>query len=165
VYERFRSYGVTHVVWLSRNEPWRPNESDSLAGDLVFFQFATLYAVSPQSYGEATVARMPSSAPAGPFSDDVLVRACDGGGAYADGYYKLSDLALPAETTDRAGAPTPRNSMDCPPGAAACDPVLGDVGFVVVKPGCAPAVDGRLSPPYRHIATRGELRLWARSPR
>lgn len=165
VYERLRSYGVTHVVWLSRNEPWRPNESDSLAGDLVFFRFARLYAVSAQSYGEATVARMPPSPPVGPFSDDVLVRACDGGGAYADGYYKLADLALPAETTDRAGAPTPRNSMDCPPGAAACDPVLGDVGFVVVKPGCAPAVDGRLRPPYAHIATRGELRLWARSPR
>ena len=164
MYERLTSYGVTHVVWLSRNEPWRPNESDSLAGDLVFFQFATLFTEKPKSYGEATLARMPASPPAGPFSDDVLVRACDGAGAYADGYYALSDLTLPAEVTDRARAAAPRSRVECPPGAAACDPVLGDVAFVVVKPKCDASIEGRLKPPYRRIATRGELQLWARSP-
>jgi hypothetical protein len=164
MYERLTSYGVTHVVWLSRNEPWRPNESDSLAGDLVFFQFATLFTEKPKSYGEATLARMPASPPAGPFSDDVLVRACDGAGAYADGYYALSDLTLPAEVTDRARAAAPRSRVECPPGAAACDPVLGDVAFVMVKPKCDASIEGRLKPPYRRIATRGELQLWARSP-
>jgi hypothetical protein len=48
---------------------------------------------------------------------------------------------------------------------ATCDPVLGDVAFVVVKPKCDPSVDDRLKPPYKHIATRGELQLWARSTR
>jgi hypothetical protein len=164
VYERLQSYGVTHVVWLARNEPWRPNESDSLAGDLVFFQFATLYTAKPKTYGEATVARMPPSPPAGPFSDDVLVRACDGAGAYADGYYKLADLSLPAEMTDRAHAPSPRTRVECPPGAVDCDPVLGDVAFVVVKSNCEPSIQGRLREHYRHITTRGDLWLWARLP-
>ncbi|HEY3821406.1 MAG TPA: hypothetical protein VGL81_29770 [Polyangiaceae bacterium] len=161
VYERLASYGVTHLVWLSRNEPWRPNESDSLAGDLAFFRFATLYAVDPKRYGEATLARMPPSAPEGPFGDHVLVRVCGGAPPYADGYYDLTDLALPAETTDPTLAPQPRSRVDCTPRAAACDPVLGDVAFVVVKPGCDPSVEPRIAG-YRLMTTRGEVQLWAR---
>jgi hypothetical protein len=165
VYERLRSYGVTHLVWLSWKEPWRTNELDSLGGDLVFFQFATLYAEGHKAYGDATLARMPEAPPVGPFSDGVLLRACGAAGVYEDGYYRVGDLSLPAETTDRARAPAPRSRVECGLGTANCDPALGDVAWVVVKPGCDPSVDARMRPPYTNIARRGELLLFGRSPR
>jgi hypothetical protein len=41
---------------------------------------------------------------------------------------------------------------------------MGDVAFVVVKPKCDASIDSRLGTHYKHLATRGELHLWARSP-
>ena len=155
VYELLRSYGVTHLLW-NGNMQW-----DSLAGDLVFWQFAKVYGVEPKSFANGlTLAKMPSLAPIGPFSSMTIVRACGGAAPYADGVYELADLTLLPQAPDPPPPPTPRLALHDQGRPATHE--LAEAGFAVTKPGCDPTFEATLLASFLQVATRGELQLWAR---
>ncbi len=161
--QRLREYFVTHLAWLQRNEPEYGRERDSLAGDLAFFQFATLYTVAPTTYGDLTIGEMPPSIPAGPFPDGVVIRACGAAGDYRDGFYRLADLTRPPEAKTPSPAAAPGTSPGCAPGDPLCDGVIGDAEFVVLDPGCDPAFRPGVRGVYKLVTTRGQLQLWVRA--
>ena len=55
MYDAFRSYGVTHLLWPTGFS----SNGDSVAGDLVFFDFALRYGREARAVGGFTLARMP----------------------------------------------------------------------------------------------------------
>jgi hypothetical protein len=89
VYELFRQLGVTHVFW----QPGRSRGVDSLAGDMLFFDFALRRTRGAVRAGNGQLASMPPSPPTEPFKDWVAVFSC--GAAYPSGLYRLPDLRIP----------------------------------------------------------------------
>jgi hypothetical protein len=156
IYDELAGWGVTHVLWLGNRA------SDSLAGDLAFWQFVKLNAVDQKTFREGlTLARMPPAPPSGPFSDSVLVRVC-GAGPYADGMYKLSDLTLGADVTDPKMAPAPRMRFDGVSSREQAQAALSEAGFLVLRRACDPTLASVVPASLQAIGARGELELLAR---
>src|SRR5207253_11045851 len=103
VYDALRSYGVTHLMWTTGAS----SNGDSVAGDLVFLDFAVRYGREPRGVGRFTLARMPDTPP---HEDDrpnqVAVLGC-GRDSFASGLYRLDDLNVPVFGPRRASFPTP----------------------------------------------------------
>ncbi len=105
IFDQLREYGVTHLVY--RTTPSR--EPDTLAGEIVFANFASRAAGTPTRVGGWLVAPMPETAPApGGAPDPVLVVTC--GDGPAPGLYHLTDLAGASAITALLPAPFERGS-------------------------------------------------------
>ncbi len=152
VYDLLHRIGVTHLILTGNQQNF-----ESLAGDLLFWQFATLYATEPRGFGEGlTLAKMPPSEPKGPFGDQVLIRACGGAPPYADGVYRMSNLVVPGDAAPPNPAPAPElpfspSMSQNPPRAQ----------FVVLKPGCDPTLSANVSRGFRQIGVHADLQLFA----
>ena len=85
VYDLLRGMGVTHISW----DRTQSNGWDSIAGDIMFFEFALREAVDRQVIDGAFLARMPSAPPAGPFDDRVAMLGCKN--LFKSGLYKIED--------------------------------------------------------------------------
>jgi hypothetical protein len=88
VFALYRSLGATHILWAPKSKG-----TDSLAGDIMFFDFVLRRAPSVGSFGGMRLSQMPNMAPAEPFNDAVAVFACPG--SYPPGLYRVSDLRVP----------------------------------------------------------------------
>jgi hypothetical protein len=88
VYELYRSLGATHILWAPKSKG-----TDSLAGDIMFYDFALRRAQSLGSPGGLRLAQMPDQAPSEPFNDTVAVFSCPG--SYPTGLYPVSSLRVP----------------------------------------------------------------------
>jgi hypothetical protein len=88
VFALYRSLGATHILWAPKSKG-----TDSLAGDIMFFDFVMRRAPSLGSFGGMHLSQMPNTAPAEPFNDTVAVFACPG--SYPSGLYHVSDLRVP----------------------------------------------------------------------
>ena len=140
VHELLRSFGVTHVLW-------RPGFSigwQTVADDLVFFDFAEHVLERPQELVGLTLASLPA-APPPPVAEPRLVRvlACDSARTVA---LRNVDAALVA------GRVVPES-----PAAATRPP-----DFVVVQTGCPSgvAIPAASRARYKLAATRAPYELW-----
>jgi hypothetical protein len=96
------------VLWAPRSKG-----TDSLAGDIMFFDFVTRRASDLGVFGGLRLSKMPDAAPAGAFNNTVALFACPG--SYPSGLYKVSDLRVPVygprsrEFPDAAPRPLPED--------------------------------------------------------
>ncbi|HTA91029.1 MAG TPA: hypothetical protein VK745_15675 [Polyangiaceae bacterium] len=108
VYDLYRGLGATHILWAPKSKG-----TDSLAGDIMFFDFMIRRAPIVGSFGGLRLSEMPSTAPTEPFNDTVAVFACPG--SYPTGLYRVSDLRVPvygpqsSEFPAAAPRPMPRD--------------------------------------------------------
>jgi hypothetical protein len=151
MYDFLNGIAVTHVL-LSPGI-----DLATLADDLVFWQFAKLYAIEPRSFGGLTLLKMPPSRPKGPFDDRVVVCAPGSKRGYVDGVYRLSDLA-PA---DDLPVPTPSPET---PLIATMSRDLPKTEFVVYRSGCDKFPQSTLFASYQLVGSHDDLQLWARPP-
>jgi hypothetical protein len=88
LFDLYESLGATHILWTKRSKG-----TDSLAGDIMFFDFVTRRARNLGSFGGMQLSEMPERAPDAPFNDMVAVFACPG--SYPTGLYPVSALRVP----------------------------------------------------------------------
>jgi hypothetical protein len=88
VFDLYRSLGATHILWAPRSKG-----TDSLAGDIMFYDFALRRAHSLGTPGGMRLAQMPDKPPSEPFNDTVAVFSCSG--SYPTGLYPVSALRVP----------------------------------------------------------------------
>ncbi len=88
LFDLYRSLGATHILWTKRSKG-----TDSLAGDVMFFDFVTRRAPNLGSFGGMQLSEMPERAPDAPFNDSVAVLACPD--SYPTGLYPVSALRVP----------------------------------------------------------------------
>ena len=150
VYDLFRSYGVTHLVYQDGFALW----VDNLAGDLRFWQFATNYGVNAKRVGGFVVAEMPKQPPADTVRDRVLYLSCDKG--YTRGLHPLRALGSDGPRPVVAEVPLP-------PGKAAMVEQGAEADFLITSNTCKD-----IKPPtsllsdFNKAARRGAEDLWVR---
>jgi hypothetical protein len=88
LFDLYRSLGATHILWAPKSKG-----TDSLAGDIMFYDFALRRAQSLGSPGGMRLAQMPDKPPSEPFNDTVAVFSCSG--SYPTGLYPVSSLRVP----------------------------------------------------------------------
>jgi hypothetical protein len=148
VYQALRALGVTHLTWASgSSKDW-----DSVAGDLLFHDFASRFTTAAQSVGGVTLAAMPDHAPSSAgWNDRVLYLGCPG--RYAPGLYRLGQLTVPQIRPD-VPYPAPMAALS----PARPEEQWAEAGYVVLESSChtmPPALAGR----FQRLATRGKLEL------
>ena len=132
IYERYKELGVTHVAWHTR----KASGYDSLAGDLLFFDFAFNHVQNAKMVSEFTVGAMPVAPPAPGFDDRVIVFSCDQ--RLPTGLYRVKDLRAPTFGPRRWQYPPPRKPLtrDKIPALAR------EVPFLAVMDRCKPTFIG-----------------------
>jgi hypothetical protein len=157
IHDLLSSYGVTHLLW----ETGLSKGGDSIAGDLMFFNFALNHAAPGKTHGHLTLAPMPAAPPAGEFNDLVASLTCKG--YYAAGLYPMKNMRVPSFGPRRTSFPKPTKAAATPPGVENAAALVKEAAFAVVDPRC-----GWMMPPedrgtFRLAARRKELELWVRS--
>jgi hypothetical protein len=138
--------GVTHLVW-----PDRSANTDSLAGDLAFFNYAARYTRHLPRVESYNLASLPAVAPDDSRSDYVVAHfGC--GEVYRAGLYRLSQLTLPM--MNPGSAPAPERDVTDRAGA------LEQADFVVFDPSCNSGWSP--SDPFVQASERGSERLYVR---
>lgn len=140
VHDLMRRFGVTHLVWVpGSTQGWQ-----TLADDLVFFEYAERYTTNRVAIGGFALAtpspQPPAPSPPGPRWVGFL-----GCGAGPDSLVRLEEI----DGYIAAGVP-PRTLP--PPNATAA--------FLVTRPGCIPPP--ATTPGFTQIATRSGYGLWIR---
>ncbi len=132
LWDLYRELGVTHLLWEDRtSKGW-----DSIAGDLVFFDFAINRTSGKKSVGNLRIGAMtderPSSAPYG----RVAYIGC--GNTYATGLYDLSQMTTPVFGPEKENFAAPIHSATLEDVTG----ILDEASFVVLDPDCAGKLSG-----------------------
>jgi hypothetical protein len=127
VWGEYRELGVTHVVWQDKvSEGW-----DSVAGDLVFFDFALRHTLDQKRAGDMRVGRVPDEPPPDKVAGSVALFGCND--TYKSGLYGLSSLTTPVFG--------PKDRHFAPPAQAAAPgdelALVKKAAFVIIDPACA----------------------------
>ncbi len=101
VWQAYRELGVTHLVWGKEVS----KGSDSLAGDLNFFETATRFTEPRQLVGGQLVAKLPEIPPSSEAWTEVLVLGCKG--LYPPGLYRREQLTVPVHGPENRSFPQP----------------------------------------------------------
>lgn len=88
VYDLYREFGVTHVVWHMKGDTDR---EETLASDLRFLGFVTHALPDARQVGPWWLAPLPATPPASEPSEGVVFLGCKD---YEPGLYELSDLVV-----------------------------------------------------------------------
>jgi hypothetical protein len=151
VYEQLHGFGVTHLVYRTT----QPREPDTLAGEIVFFNFVQRYAGPPKAAEGWLVAAMPSLPPP-PLGapDPVLVVSC--GKGLPAGLYRLADLAIPSlDKTSPAPRPVAESS-------ARALPDLVPAAMAVAQDQGCPALPAGVDASFVRAGTRDPYLIWVR---
>ena len=152
VFELLSSMGVTHIAY----RPGISEGRDSIAGDLIFFEFAGRSTRNQKMFGHIAVVQMPARAPQVPQRSDIVVfMGCED--TYASGRYHLGDLVVPAKAPPSTIYPTPMVRMV--PGEV---PRLDDAGFAVIDLRCRQAPGADELREFSMLGGRDTTQLWAR---
>jgi hypothetical protein len=135
LWDLYRELGVTHVVWAERtSKGW-----DSIAGDLVFFDFALNRTIAQQRVSNHRIGRMKDERPTETKYGSVAFLGC--GNTYATGLYELSQMTTPVFGPDRERFPQPLS----PAAVEDIDPLLEQASFVVLDPDCPDDLAAKVS--------------------
>jgi len=149
VYEKLHGFGVTHLLW----QTWQTEYVDSLAGHLVFLDFALNHGEERQSFGSWSLSRMPTEPP----SDAnewrwVAYAGC--GKSYGSGLYFVQDLTV-IEVGPHVGADFPK------PRAPLEESARVDPWFVAVDRSCnQPLPLVSQGDRYEHATQTGSVEIW-----
>ena len=128
VWDLYRSLGVTHVVWKSNvSKGW-----DSIAGDLVFFDFALNHTVEQESVGSHRIAKLSDERPPDTPYGKVGYVGC--GKRYPSGLSELSQMTTPVFGPERRDFPEPLFAAD---EQETRDAMVEQADFFVTHPKCA----------------------------
>jgi hypothetical protein len=108
VFDLYQSLGATHILWAPKSKG-----TDSLAGDIMFYDFVVRRAPSLGTFGGMRLSKMPDRPPSAPFNDTVAVFSCPG--SYPTGLYPVSSLRVPVygpNQRDFPGAPAEPMPVD-----------------------------------------------------
>ena len=136
VYDTLRRLRVTHLHWLPTSRSW-----DSLAGDIMFYDFATRFTKNKQRLGSATVAQMPDQPPADAgehFVDVAAILGC--GSPYRTGLYRVQDLRTPTFGPARTDYAPARRAASSPQAAVG---LVEHASVVVLDPTCEERFNAR----------------------
>jgi hypothetical protein len=126
LHDRLVELGVTHVF--AKTE--KSKGSDSLAGDIRFFDYLRRYGAEPHSVSGGLLVEV-GDKPEGPFDDSVAVLSC--GKDYAPGLYQVNDLSTPPFGPRMKNLPKPREPARLPDDAEA---LVQKAEFVVADSAC-----------------------------
>ncbi len=147
LFELYRELGVTHIVWRGvKSSGW-----DSLAGDLVFFDFALRRARNKKAMSGHWVAGMPDAPPADVGYGKVIFFGCND--MYRSGLYDLSQMTTPVFGPQRKEFPEPRVSAE----TAEVESLLEQADYAVVDPKCASEVQSRIKAAGFNLGARRSL--------
>jgi len=141
-----RRMGATHVVWV-------PNQSkgwDSLAGDIMFFHYATTYVEKPRRVGRHRLGAMPKTPPPDEMDDTVAIIGCKK--RYPTGLYRVSQLTVPVFGPARHTYPEP--ILSAPDNAAGHKKLVTHAAFVGVDTNCKGRLPAEAAAKFTKIATR-----------
>lgn len=151
VHQELARMGVTHLLW----ESGASKVSDSLAGDLLFFDLAVRHGQAPKRYGGLTLARLPATPPPATAPAHVAYLGCET--TYRSGLYRLDSLTVPAFGNRPPEAHPPPLLLE-----EAEEDVTEGADFLVIDTTCrktlADAGDRVL------LARRGPVELWGPRP-
>lgn len=158
IYRMLKDVNVTHL-WAKTD---RTRGTDSVAGELLFYDFLRRHAPEQRTVAGGILAKLGDEPPEGPFESRVLVISC--GRDYRSGWYELSDLATPPFGPRAKRLPRPQEELD--------DAELGDAvssaEYVVIEPACGsehmPALRRGHSLLIKHKRSKliAEYELWVR---
>jgi hypothetical protein len=126
VHALLQELGVTHVF--TRTE--KSKGSDSLAGDIRFFDYVRRYGSRPTQVAGGVLIAV-DEAPSGEFDDSAAVLSC--GNDYQPGMYRVSDLKTPPFGPRMKRLPAPQTPANIP---ADAPDLIREAEFVVLDPGC-----------------------------
>jgi hypothetical protein len=126
VHALLQELGVTHVF--TKTE--KSKGSDSLAGDIRFFDYVRRYGSHPTQVAGGLLIAV-EEAPSGDFDESVAVLSC--GNDYQPGMYRVSDLKTPPFGPRMKRLPAPQTPANIPADATA---LIREAEFVVIDPGC-----------------------------
>jgi hypothetical protein len=127
VYQMLKDVKVTHL-WAKTD---RTRGTDSVAGELLFYDFLRRHAQAPRSVAGGLLAELGDKPPEGPFDTRVLVIGC--GRDYDPGWYEMEDLATPPFGPRAKKLPKPREPLD--DGAEQAE-AIPQAEYVVFEPAC-----------------------------
>jgi len=128
VYNFLKGLGVSHIY----RHASKFSGVDTVAGDIMFFHFATFYSVGTRNIGGVVLSEMPQTPPVEAFNDTVVVMSC--GSGYREGSYRVRDLSVPCVGPMARQYPSPRHPF---PSRSESLAALATAGFVVADPACA----------------------------
>ena len=132
LWELYRELGVTHLLWEDRtSKGW-----DSIAGDLVFFDFALNRTTGRKSVGNLRIGSMPTEPPLDTAYGRVAYLGC--GTTYATGLYELSQMTTPVFGPEKESFAEPIQPAPLEDVAG----LLDEASFVVLDPDCAGKLSG-----------------------
>lgn len=149
VYDVLNHLGVTHLFWTETSDSF-----DSVAGDIMFFDFADRFAEDTKATPAGRVGRMPAAAPSADAAsgDRVAVLGC--GKTYESGVYRVEDLTVPSWGPRRDEFPRPRISAKNEPAA---EELVQEADFVILDKACRNAYKRKWLPEFRILAKRRKL--------
>ena len=165
VQQALAGMGVTHVLWSGSNG-W-----DSVAGDVMFYNFVTRYTVDKKTVGRSSLARMPEAPPEVPFNDAVAYLGC--GKAFKNGLYTVADLRVPTFGPTGTKYPAPRRAG--PPAGEAAEALVADAGTVVLETKCVASIPGPQKGSFvlggrrevvrgvKNVKPQEKIEIWVRS--
>lgn len=150
--------GVTHL----HAKTDKTKGTDSLAGDIRFYDYLRRYAENPQQLSSGVLGEL-GDVPEGPFDDSVAVLSC--GQDYAPGLYQVTDLSTPPFGPRMKELPAPREPATLPDDASR---LIAQAEFVAVNPKCFPGSAPGLRSSHTLLVKRNGSRhmspyeLWVR---
>jgi hypothetical protein len=143
--------GVTHVAWDTQvSKGW-----DSVAGDIMFFDFAQKRTVKQAKHGGMTLAEMgPAPPPDLPFPTTVATLGCND--TYKSGLYELADLTVPVFGPRSRAFPRPRRPG--PPSGARAEELVHAAAFVVLDTKCHASLPASERSSFVQVAKRRVVR-------
>ncbi len=148
VFDRLKSYGVTHVVWQMDQSV---NREIPLSGELVFFDFVVHHTADKHEFGRFSVAKMPAERPAEKQPGPVLFLGCQ-----EQRILSLSELD-DAVAKD-SGSPSGKKDGD----AERVAKLLDQAAFAVTREGCTDLVPSALAERFTSVPRWGKWTPWVR---
>jgi hypothetical protein len=146
VWELYRELGVTHVVWKdSVSKGW-----DSLAGDLVFFDFAVRHTTPQGKVSSHWIGAMPEAPPPDVAYGKVAFFGCPDD--YPSGLYELSRMTTPVFGPDRERFAEPSIPFDAESSDA--ESLIAQADYVVIDQNCGMRAAAKLGGDFRQVAKR-----------
>jgi hypothetical protein len=149
VWTLLRAHGITHVVWADRLD----HATDTVAGGLVFFEFATRHTRRIGAYGGFALGALYDAPPADVSSREVAYYGCDDRPPFVPGLYPLGALVR---------AVGDRRPLLPPISGVSKEEAIERAQFIVFDARCHGPLPEKTRAQFELLAARGQSMLMVR---